>query len=122
MSDGRSFSSWQPEAVVNQKIQQEAGIDSNWKYRQYLQKNASQIMKYNTTEYVYASGNNPYIFGQGQPMSKTPVRFSNIHDNSKPFGQSDLKKSYLTREQLNARMVAPTINLNQFWKFTPFLI
>ena len=45
MSDGRNYSSWQPESVLNDKIKQDAGINSNWKYRQYLQQNANNIMK-----------------------------------------------------------------------------
>ena len=47
MSDGRNYSSWQPEAVTNSKIQQQEGIKSNWEYRKFLQNNASNIMKFN---------------------------------------------------------------------------
>ena len=52
--------SWQPDAVINNKIHIESGITSNWKYRQYMQNNAKHIMKYDSMEYIYASGNNPY--------------------------------------------------------------
>ena len=43
-----SESSWQPDAIINSKIQSDAGIISNWKYRQYAQNNAKHIMKYNS--------------------------------------------------------------------------
>ncbi len=48
------------------------------------------------------------------PSDNVPYKFSSIYDTSKPgFGycNSDLKNPYLSREQLNGRMVAPTINL-----------
>lgn len=38
MSDGRNYASWQPEAVINSRIQQQENIQSNWQYRQFLQK------------------------------------------------------------------------------------
>ena len=57
---GTNYSSWQPEAETNNKILVDSGINSNWKYRQYIQKNANQIMKYNTMGTIYTSGNNPY--------------------------------------------------------------
>ena len=48
MADGRNFASWQPDAVINQRIQKQEQIKSNWQYRQYLQKNGNQIMNYNS--------------------------------------------------------------------------
>ena len=51
MADGRNYASWQPEAVINKRIQKEEGIQSNWQYRKFLQKNANQIMNYNTQLY-----------------------------------------------------------------------
>ena len=48
MSDGRNYASWQPEAVINSKIQKQEGIKTNWEYRKYLQNNAQNIMKFNS--------------------------------------------------------------------------
>ena len=47
MADGRNFASWQPEAVVNQRIQEQENITSSWAYRQFMTNNGIQIMKYN---------------------------------------------------------------------------
>jgi hypothetical protein len=44
MTDGRNYSNWQPGAEVNKTLRTQAGIKSNWQYRQYLQENASQII------------------------------------------------------------------------------
>ena len=49
MSDGRNFAQWQPDALVNERIQRQEGIQSNWQYRQYLQKNVKPNPNEGTT-------------------------------------------------------------------------
>ena len=46
-----------------------------------------------------------------QPQPNVPFVFSGVLDNSQPFGYetSDLKNYYLSRQQLQARMIAPVI-------------
>ena len=110
-------SSWQPGAIVNSNIQLEAGITSNWKYRQYIQNNANHIMKYNTMEYIYASGNNPYDVTNKVPSSNVPLLFSSLYDQTQPsygFSDSDLKQGFITKQQINGRMVAPSIPTENF--------
>lgn len=110
-------SSWQPNAVINNKIHVDAGITSNWKYRQYIQNNANQIMKYDTMEYIYASGNNPYTVTNKTPSSNSPYRFSSLYDPSEPnygLSNSDLKQSFMSKQQMSARMVAPSIPTKNF--------
>ena len=36
MADGRNYATWQPEAVINKRIQTQENIKSNWSYRQYF--------------------------------------------------------------------------------------
>lgn len=112
MADSRLWSSWQPDAVVNQRIQAKEGIQSNWSYRQFLQKNGLQIMNYNNQEACYTLGLDPHYDTDSTPSNNVPYAFKGTFDSSKPgFGycNSDLKNPYLTREQLNARLVAPSI-------------
>lgn len=111
MSDGRNFSSWQPEAVVNQRIQQKENIHSNWSYRQYLQQNAQQIMKYNSMESCYEMGLDAHSTADRTPSDNVPYLYKSFADNGKPGYTSDLKSPYMTREQLNARMISPSIQL-----------
>jgi hypothetical protein len=116
MADGRNYASWQPEAVINSRIQQQENIQSNWQYRQFLQKNGLQIMKYNSTEACYELGLDPHTTTNTTPSSNVPFTYQSSFDTGKPgFGycNSDLKNPYLTREQLNARMIAPSISLPQ---------
>ena len=113
MSDGRNFSSWQPEAVVNKRIQQQENITSNWSYRQYLQKNAQQIMKYNSMESCYDLGLDAHATADKTQSVNVPHLYNSFMDSSKPafgYSNSDLKNPYLTREQLNSRMVSPVIH------------
>lgn len=109
------YYSWQPQAIVNTKIQADAGITSNWKYRQYLQNNASHIMKYNTSEYIYDSGNNPYTLYNTQPVQQNPYIFTSFYDNNQPKyvgNMSNLKQDFIKKQQLNARMISPSIPTN----------
>jgi hypothetical protein len=114
MADGRTYASWQPEAVVNDRIQKEENITSSWAYRQFLTNNALQIMKYNNQEACTDLGLNPHIQTNATPSSNVPYMFRSVMDTKSPgFGYptSDLKSPYLSREQLQARMISPSISV-----------
>lgn len=117
MNDGRNFSSWQPEAVINRRIQKQENIHSNWAYRQYMQNHGLQIMKYNTSEACYDLGLNSHIYTGRQPSSNVPYLYKSSFDTSKPgygYCNSDLKNPYLSSQQLNARIISPSINTSAF--------
>ena len=112
MSDGRNWSAWQPSAVINNRIRKQEGIKSSWDYRQFLTNNGLEIMKYNTMESCYTLGLNPHVETGKTPSQNVPYVYKNVFDTSKPgygYCNSDLKNPYLSREQLNSRMVAPSI-------------
>ena len=116
MEDGRNFASWQPEAVVNQRIQKQENINSNWKYRKFLTENGREIMKYNTMEACYDLGLDPHYDTTKTPSSNVPYMYRSIFDSSSPgygYCNSDLKNPYMSRQQLEARMMAPTIYLTK---------
>ena len=109
MADGRSLlSTWQPESVANAAILREQGITSNWEYRKYLTHNAGSIMAQNFRESCNDTGYT--VIPQGSDAG-TRGLFSPIGGAQQPFGMhdSDLKSSYLTREQLQSRRVAPVM-------------
>jgi hypothetical protein len=117
MADGRLWSQWQPSAVINERIQRKEGIQSNWGYRQYLQRNGLQIMNYNNQEACYTLGLDPHVNTGKTPSSNVPYNFKGTFDSSTPgfgYSNSDLKNLYLSREQLNSRLIAPSINPNDF--------
>lgn len=109
MADGRSLlSTWQPESVANDAILRERGITSNWEYRKYLTHHATDIMAQNFRESCNDTG---YTAPPQAADTGTREPFSSLSDARRPFGMqdSDLKSTYLTREQLQARRVAPVM-------------
>jgi hypothetical protein len=117
MDDGRNYATWQPDAVINQRIQVQEGIKNNWQYRQFLQHNGLKIMNFNNTEACYDLGLDPHVQTGKTPSSNVPYTFKSSFDTSKPgFGycNSDLKNPYLSSEQLNSRLVSPYINPANF--------
>ena len=114
---GMSYSLWQPECATNKNIQQDNAIHSNWKYRQYMQKNANQIMKYNTMQTIHDSGNNPYSVLNNHITNNQPYLYNSIHDTNNPeygFRNSDLKQDYMKKQQMKSKMVSPSIPTNIF--------
>jgi hypothetical protein len=119
MQDGRTYSSWQPEAVINQRIQKQENIRTNWEYRQFLTNNALQTMKYNSMEACYDLGLPCHSQTNKTPSSNVPFQFKSTFDNSEPgfgYNNSDLKRLYLTSEQLNARLISPSVPIPPQYK------
>ena len=123
MADGRNYASWQPEAVINETIQKKENIHSNWSYRQFLQHNGLQIMKYNSLESCYELGLDPHTQTGNTPSSNVPYAFKSTFDSSTPgygYCNSDLKIPYLSREQLNSRLVSPSISMESIKQMESF--
>ena len=117
MSDGRNWSSCQPDTVINNRIQQQEGIKNNWSYRKYLQQHGLQIINYNSMEACYELGLDSHVKSDRTPSDNVPYKFKGIFDTSKPnygYCNSDLKNPYLSREQLNSRLVSPIINVKDY--------
>jgi hypothetical protein len=121
MNDGRNFSGWQPGNAVNESIRRSENIKTNWDYRRYLTLNADQIMNLNRIDAVNISGHGSFdVNGYEQDNHRNvPFMYSSVMDTREPFGytQSDLKDTYLSREALQSRMVAPEITQEQVLAF-----
>ena len=113
MNDGRNYATWIPGAEINKQIQSYYNINSNWKYRTYLQKNANAIMDYNKNLVCNESDCLEHYYNT-QPTSNTPFVYQTCSDNTATVGYegSDLKKLYLSRQQLQSKLVAPEIKYN----------
>jgi len=112
MADGRNFSNWLPGAVINEKIREESGVKSNAQYRKYLVENADQIIKYNQ---LAACDDCVANYGGEEKLNGSPFLYNSYLDNSQPHGYetSDLKNNYLSRQQLQAKLVTPVITQDQ---------
>ena len=117
MNDGRNFAEWQPEAVVNNRIKQEHNISSNWEYRNFLTRNALDIMKYNYMLSCNQCSACPPVY-ENQETQNEPYLYKSCDDEGQPFGyvNSDLKEIYLSKEDLNARVSSPIINQEDYLK------
>ena len=105
---GKGYNWWQPQARVNNKIRHDAHIQSNWDYRTYLQRNADYIRQFNSHEAYNATGISPFAVQNTQPVSNSPFVYSSVFEPT-GYPSSDLKESYLTKVQRQARMMAPTV-------------
>jgi hypothetical protein len=77
-----------------------------------MQKNGLKIMKYNTAEACYDLGLDPHFRTDKTPADNIPFTFRNVFDTRRPgygYCNSDLKNPYLSSEQLNARLISPSI-------------
>jgi hypothetical protein len=82
MADGRTYSNWQPGAVINENIRKREGIRTNTDYRHYLQSNATSIMSFDKRMACEQSNCTP------------------INSKSSVPPSSDLKQLYLSRNKL----------------------
>jgi hypothetical protein len=124
MSDGRVIvASWQPEAVANNHLVKMSGVTSNWQYRQYLTHNATGIVRQNLAETMNDIG---YIARYAQAPEtpyRPPYTYHSYLDrrNVPSVEQSDLKDLYFSKEELNARTVAPAITQEQLISSSRFM-
>ena len=117
MHDGRNYAEWQPGAVINERIRKEAGIQSNWQYRQYLSNNADTIIKFNQMSACDSCCANMAQYGSGPlPLTtNSPYLYKSCLDKTAKYGyeNSDLKNLYLEDYSLQARMVTPVFSQTQ---------
>jgi len=117
MTDGRNYAEWQPGAVVNEKIKKESGIESNWQYRKYLQNNADEIVKYNQMLACNECCACPARY-ESQQTNNTPFLYKSCTESTQPYGyvNSDLKKDYISKQDLDNRLRGPIINQADYLK------
>ncbi len=117
MHDGRNYASWQPGAEINNNLREKQGIISNSQYRKYLIANADKIIRGNQVESFNGTGLNMSNY-KNDNNTNGPFIFNSAVDNRKPKGYetSDLKNIYLSRHQLQSRMVTPVLTQAQLFK------
>ena len=73
-------------------------------------------MKINTKSSCIDLGINPYTNINTTPSPNVPHMYSSVVDNRNPsFGYSNnnLKNPYISREQLQARMISPSLSISK---------
>lgn len=111
MSDARNYTNWQPEVVIDKKIQEEKNINSNLEYRKFLQNNGSTIIKHNQVNSCNKCGICPYNPSTYENLSKPYIYSNLLRNDSEVKYNSDLKNEYLSKQILQSRLFTPfTIN------------
>jgi len=114
MSDNRALiASTQPVSVVDYYLR---GNQTNWSYREHLTKNAEHIRNVQLSNSLNDIGYYQRFMDNIEQYPATtgaiaPAFFTSIFDNQEPLGTqiSDNKTKYLSREQLNSRLVMPKV-------------
>jgi hypothetical protein len=115
MHDGRSvLASWQPETVLNEDLLKSEGIQTNWQYRQFMTANSQNIRE----KMFQDALNDVGIVSHGHPQENfytPPKLYSSIHEPISHIQAtpSDLKETYLTREQLQDKLIVPSLTQEQ---------
>jgi len=127
MNDSRTYTSWQPSNITNEKIKKDGNITSNWEYRQFMIKNADNIIKLNqqkATEYSGINMNRNYSDNSlnnapdksvNDSNINTPFIYNSLADLRTPEGYipSDLKNLYTSNVLLQSRMEIPVITQSE---------
>ena len=116
MSDGRNFSTWLPACKINDDIQKNSNITTNYDYRRYLTKNADRIIKQNQ---IAACNQCCACWEKYKQVPFTPTSkylYKSCTDGGQPYGyeNSNLKNLYLSRFALESRQIAPILTQDQY--------
>ena len=121
MSDGRLYTNWDSACEANNALKNREGIENNYDYRQFLINNGNKIIKSNG---VAACDNCCACL---ENYNKTPryndkYVYKSCSDKKQPFGyeHSDLKRLYLSRQELQSRLRAPILTQEQYLQTTNY--
>ena len=120
MGDSRSLiASYQPEAILNDNLIKQSGVKSNWEYRKYLIDHSQEIAESNFREACndcgYFERFRPSERGSGNPIPNTGRAYREPGVvMSEP---SDLKKLYLSRDELSQKYEPQTLTQAQLYSY-----
>ena len=101
----------------NSMIKQSAGITDNYQYRQYLIKNAENIIKSNSENSTDQCCFSKNVLHKKKPTNNKYI-YESCSDSNQPYGyeSSDLKNVYLTRRELQSQLVSPILTQEELLK------
>ena len=116
MSDGKTFTLYNPACDLNNKLQHKNGIKSNYEYRQFLINNGVSIMGRNSK--LFCGENAECLHKSNNNNTFSKYLFKNLQDNTTPYGYetSDLKNLYTSKQELNNSYVTPIVTQDQLLK------
>jgi hypothetical protein len=120
MGDSRSLiASYQPEAILNDNLIKQSGVKTNWEYRKYLVDHSKEIAESNFKEACndcgYFDRFRQNERGEGNLLSNTGLAYKD--PSIAQTEQSDLKKLYLSREELSSKHEPQTLTQEQLFSY-----
>jgi hypothetical protein len=113
MSDGRNYTNYKTPSTVNENIIRNNNIRTNNDYIRFLTNNAEKLIGLNHVRACGSVGNTDFNTTMNRKyFGNNKYLYKSCEDKSQPFGyeSSDLKNIYLTRQQLQSRMVSPILS------------
>ena len=110
---GLNYGTWRPDTLENNNIIVNEKLNSNWKYRRFLQNNATIILPLNNEIDLEDKLNN--VSYPKNKFIRNPILYNGCLDEKHasisrlPF--SDLKKQYLKSYEENCRMFCPKLTI-----------
>jgi hypothetical protein len=108
----------QPQLInntVSEHIHKQNNIQTNWARRQYMQSNGNIIKRYNAA--IHQQNTTAQCLSNfDKTKNRTPYLFESTFSpqlNVPAMEKSDLKQAFLKKEQLQCRMVAPSITISK---------
>jgi len=118
MSDGKFSTNWNTACANNNRLKREGGVVDNYNYRQYLQKNGNTLILKNQ---LSACNNCGLAWNEYHNKNDTHKKyiFKACNDDSTPPGyeKSDLKNSYLSRQELASRTQPKYLTQDQMLQY-----
>tara|TARA_Y100000389_G_scaffold86254_1_gene82971 strand:+ start:218 stop:592 length:375 start_codon:yes stop_codon:yes gene_type:complete len=115
-SDGRVYTNWLPAGELNKNIRIKNNIKTNKDYRAYLVNNADKIIDFNQRQSVAEVSYSPYYRNYAVVNSNTDINTGvNVGVNEE---ESDLKKLYLSRNDINKRYNTPVVGQETLLAFS----
>ena len=111
-SDGRIYTNWLPAGELNKNIRIKNNIKTNKDYRAYLVNNADKIIDFNQRQSVAEVSYSPYYRNYAAVNSNAT---NNVTNNEE---ESDLKKLYLSRNDINKRYNTPVLGQESLLAFS----
>ena len=114
MSDER-YTDWNPACELNNKLIRKSGIQTNYQYRQYMIKNGLKVQQNNLNAAYEQCGGRKFE-PDFKSFHTTKYLFKSYQDKTRPYGYetSDLKDIYLSRQELQSRMIAPLLSQQNY--------
>ena len=113
MSDARIYTKYDRMIATDKAIMEKNGIKTNNDYRKYLVENAVGLMNNNHVSMCNNTGSHRFESDYDRRFKHyNKYLFKSIADRTQPYGYetSNLKNTYLTRDELQSKMVAPLMS------------